>query len=248
MYFSRGYNLFSTKDSLQHILKDTIKDTLKQTLKRTIFFAATVRGVRISIVPSMGGFAKSTSLVKHCGQADPQRQHFRAAGWSQKIASMIALAMFILMPFCNVTTVPPERLKLSKHWYIAAWKNRRLALVNATARFNFAFLGAIRIGGNAPNEALAAEVSRARSLKKAPTPNEEGYYYFFNGCNDQLPQFETVSSLVFFVFGSGQVIFWYLWRLNCRFRTGVYIVNPGRKRQIECSALILIKTRRCFIA
>ena len=116
----------------------------------------------------MGGFAKSTSLQKHCGQADPQRQHFRAAGWSQKIASMIALAMFILMPFCNVTTVPPERLKLSKHWYIAAWKNRRLALKNATARFNFAFLGAIRIGGNAPKEALAADVSRARLLKNAP--------------------------------------------------------------------------------
>ena len=67
--------------------------------------------------------------------------------------------------------------------------------------------GAIGIGGNAPNEALAAEVSRARSLKKAPTPNEEGNYYLFNRCNDQLPQFETVSSLVFFLFGSDQVIF-----------------------------------------
>jgi hypothetical protein len=76
--------------------------------------------------------------------------------------------------------------------------------------FNVTLFGAIGIGGNAPNEALAAEVSRARSLKKAPTPNEEGNYYFFNGCNDQLPQFETVSSLVFLVFVSGQVIFLYL--------------------------------------
>ena len=76
--------------------------------------------------------------------------------------------------------------------------------------FNVTFFGAIGIGGNAPNEALAAEVSRARSLKKAPTPNEEGYYYLCKGCNDQLPQFETVSSLVFLVFVSGQVIFLYL--------------------------------------
>ena len=29
-----------------------------------------------------------------------------------------------------------------------------------------------------------------------------------------------------------------LGRLNCRFSTGIYIENPGRKRQIECSALI----------
>ena len=69
--------------------------------------------------------------------------------------------------------------------------------------FNVTLFGAIGIGGNAPNEALAAEVSRARSLKKAPTPNEEGYYYLCKGCNDQLPQFETVSSLVFFCIWEG---------------------------------------------
>ena len=60
--------------------------------------------------------------------------------------------------------------------------------------FNVTFFGAIGIGGNAPNEALAAEVSRARSLKKPPTPNGEGDYYLFQRWNDQLPQFETVSS------------------------------------------------------
>jgi len=47
----------------------------------------------------MGSFAKSGRLQKHCGQPDPHKQHFRAAGWSQKIASMIALAMFISLPF-----------------------------------------------------------------------------------------------------------------------------------------------------
>jgi hypothetical protein len=82
--------------------------------------------------------------------------------------------------------------------------------VKRQALFNVTLCGANGIGGNAPNEALAAEVSRARSLKKAPIPIEEGYYYLFTGCNDQLPQFETVSSLVFFIFGSGQVIFLYL--------------------------------------
>ena len=64
--------------------------------------------------------------------------------------------------------------------------------------FNVTLFGAIGIGGNAPNEALAAEVSRARSLKKPPTPNGEGDYYLFQRWNDQLPQFETVSSLVLF--------------------------------------------------
>ncbi len=36
-------------------------------------------------------------------------------------------------------------------------------------RVNFAFFGANRIGGNASKEALAADVSRARLLKNAPT-------------------------------------------------------------------------------
>jgi hypothetical protein len=53
----------------------------------------------MTIVPPVGGFAKSGRLVKHCGHADPHKQHLRQAGWSQKIASMIALAMFILVPF-----------------------------------------------------------------------------------------------------------------------------------------------------
>jgi hypothetical protein len=44
----------------------------------------------------------------------------------------------------------------------------RLALLKSRARFSVAFLGAIRIGGNAPKEAFAADVSRARLLKKAP--------------------------------------------------------------------------------
>jgi len=42
-------------------------------------------------------------------------------------------------------------------------------LAKSTARFNLAFLGANGIGGNAPNDALAADVSRAHLLKKAPT-------------------------------------------------------------------------------
>ncbi len=47
----------------------------------------------------------------------------------------------------------------------------RLSFWNATARLSVAFLGAIRIGGNAPKEAFAADVSRARLLKKAPITN-----------------------------------------------------------------------------
>jgi len=37
-------------------------------------------GVRMSIVPPIGGFAKSGWLAKHCGHADPHKQHLRAAG------------------------------------------------------------------------------------------------------------------------------------------------------------------------
>ena len=44
----------------------------------------------------------------------------------------------------------------------------RLSFWNPTPRLSLAFLGAIRIGGNAPKEAFAADVSRARLLKKAP--------------------------------------------------------------------------------
>jgi len=61
--------------------------------------AATSRGVRISIVPPIGAFAKSGRLQKHWGHAEPHKQHFLAAGWSQKMASMMAFAMFILLPF-----------------------------------------------------------------------------------------------------------------------------------------------------
>jgi hypothetical protein len=58
---------------------------------------------------------------------------------------------------------------------MAAWKYMRLALEKSTARFNLAFLGANRIGGNASNEALAADVSRARLLKKPPAYKKETY-------------------------------------------------------------------------
>jgi len=63
--------------------------------RRPFFLTAMFPGVRMSIVPGMGVFAKSLWLVKHWGHADPHKQHFRAAGWSQKMARMIALAMFI---------------------------------------------------------------------------------------------------------------------------------------------------------
>jgi len=41
---------------------------------------ATSLGVRISMLPPLGGIANSGLLVKHCGQADPHKQHLRAAG------------------------------------------------------------------------------------------------------------------------------------------------------------------------
>ncbi len=59
---------------------------------------ATFPGVRMSMERPTGGFAKSRRLVKHSGHADPHKQHLRAAGWLQKIASMIAFAMFIWVP------------------------------------------------------------------------------------------------------------------------------------------------------
>ncbi len=68
----------------------------------------------------------------------------------------------------------------------------RLALENATARFNFAFLGANRIGGNAPKEALAADVSRARLLKNAPTLPKKRHKLLWFLPRNPLPQFETV--------------------------------------------------------
>ena len=49
----------------------------------------------------------------------------------------------------------------------------RLALEKATARFNLVFLGAMGIGGKAPNDAFAIEDSRACLLKNAPTYNTE---------------------------------------------------------------------------
>ena len=69
----------------------------------------------------------------------------------------------------------------------------RLALLKSRARFSLAFLGAIRIGGNAPKEAFAADVSRARLLKKAPitkTYNPKLRSLLYR--NPPLPQFETV--------------------------------------------------------
>ena len=51
----------------------------------------------------------------------------------------------------------------------------RLALEKATARFNLLFLGAMGIGGKAPNDAFAIEDSRACLLKNAPTYNTETY-------------------------------------------------------------------------
>jgi hypothetical protein len=62
--------------------KDTSKYTSKDTLKKiTCCFAATFPGVRTTIVVSgSGGFAKSDCRQKHWGQAEPHKQHFRAAG------------------------------------------------------------------------------------------------------------------------------------------------------------------------
>jgi len=49
--------------------------------KNTCCFAATFPGVRTWIVVSgSGGFAKSDCRQKHWGQAEPHKQHFRAAG------------------------------------------------------------------------------------------------------------------------------------------------------------------------
>ncbi len=45
----------------------------------------------------------------------------------------------------------------------------RLALAKFTARVNPLFLGANGIGGKAPNDAFASELSRACLLKKPPT-------------------------------------------------------------------------------
>ena len=52
----------------------------------------------------------------------------------------------------------------------------RLALEKATARFNLVFLGAMAIGGKAPNDAFARDDSRACLLKNAPTYNAQTYY------------------------------------------------------------------------
>ncbi len=54
---------------------------------------------------------------------------------------------------------------------MAAWKQMRLALEKSTALFNFAFLGAMAIGGKAPNDAFDKDDSRACLLKNAPTYN-----------------------------------------------------------------------------
>jgi hypothetical protein len=66
----------------QYTSKDTSKYTSKDTLKKTTCcFAATFPGVRTWIVVSgSGGFAKSNCRAKHWGQAEPHKQHFRAAG------------------------------------------------------------------------------------------------------------------------------------------------------------------------
>ena len=58
---------------------------------------------------------------------------------------------------------------------MAAWKHMRLALEKSTALFNFAFLGAMAIGGKAPNDAFAKDDSRACLLKNAPTYNAQTY-------------------------------------------------------------------------
>jgi hypothetical protein len=58
---------------------------------------------------------------------------------------------------------------------MAAWKKMRLALEKATARFNLVFLGAIGMGGKAPNDAFARDDSRACLLKNAPTYNAQTY-------------------------------------------------------------------------
>ena len=68
----------------------------------------------------------------------------------------------------------------------------RLALLKSRARFSVAFLGAIRIGGNAPKEAFAADVSRARLLKNAPITKRKIHELWWLLYSNPLPQFETV--------------------------------------------------------
>ena len=60
-------------------------------------------------------------------------------------------------------------VKIVKAFVDCGVENRRLASEKSTASFNFLFLGAKNIGGKAPKEAFAWDVSRARLLKNAPT-------------------------------------------------------------------------------
>ena len=104
----------------------------------------------------------------------------------------------------------------------------RLALTKSTARLSFAFLGANGTGGKAPRDALASDVSRARLLKNPPKEiikcNTCSSYDLDEDRGSYHSSKLHIHNCFLDLFWSGS--FFFVGRLNCRFRTAVFVVKP----------------------